>query len=465
MVATTTATAASTSPAYTTARAPGPRGHFLLGSLAELQRDVLTLFMTLPNDYGDIVRFRLGPAVAHLIRRPDHVRHVLLDNYQNYNKDTPGFRVLRRILGQGLLTSEGAFWLRQRKIMQPAFHKQKIDHFASVMTDVAKDVIESWRDAATTGRPLDMAEEFNRMTLRVVGRTLLGTEVGAEADAIGEAVTVVLEDANARLTQKIPIPDAVPTAQNRRFRAARDLLDRIVFRLIRERRARPVEGDLLGMLMAARDADTGEGMSDQQLRDEVMTIFLSGHETTAGALGWTFYLLSMYPAAARQLREEVSSVLGDRVPTAADLPALKYTSMVLHESMRLYPPAWMITRRAADRDTIGGYDIPAGSFLFASPMVTQRHPEFWPNPEAFVPERCSAEALSRMPKFAYYPFGGGPRGCIGNGFAVMEAQLLTAMVAQRFELDLVGGHPIDFLPLVSLRPKHGIKMVLRPVAH
>ncbi|MGA9521473.1 MAG: cytochrome P450 [Myxococcaceae bacterium] len=438
--------------------APGPRGHFLLGSLPDVRRDILGFMHALPETYGEVVRFRLGPETVHLVRRPEHVKHVLLDNHRNYSKDTHGFRALRRILGNGLLTSDGEFWLRQRRIAQPAFHRKHIEGFASLMTHAAGEILEGWVSFARSGEAFDVAEEMTRASLRIVGRTLLGTDITAQADAVADAVTVVLHDANRRLSQLFPMPDFVPTPYNRRFRAARATLDEIVLGMISQRRAKPIEGDLLGMLMAARDEETGEGMSDTQLRDEVMTLFLSGHETTAGALTWTFYLLSKNPSARQRLLEEVATVLQGRTPTAADMPSLPYTTRVLQESMRLYPPAWTVTRRAIDRDTLGGYDVPAGTFVFLSPMVTHRHPEFWPDPESFDPDRFLPERFSSLPKQAYFPFGAGPRGCIGNGFAMLEAQLVLACVSQRYQLELVPDHPVVLEPLVSLRPKHGMVM-------
>lgn len=444
--------------------APGPRGHFLLGSLPEMSRDCLGLLLNAPLEFGDVVRLRLGPSTAHLLRRPDHVRHVLLDNYQNYDKKTFGFQALKRSMGEGLLTSEGAFWLRQRRIAQPAFHKQFIEGFGSIMTAEGERLVERLGAFAAAGERFDLSEVLLRSGARIAGETLLGADISEDVDAIGDAVTCVLHDANLRLTKLMPAPDFIPTAHNRRFRAALELLDRIVFGVIEKRRRDPKGSDLLGMLMAARDEETGEGMSDRQLRDEVMTIFLSGHETTAGALTWTFYLLGKHPNVLERLRGDLAQTLGDRAPTVADLPSLPYLTMVLQESMRLYPPAWMITRRAKEQDVIGGYGIPKGSFVFVSPMVTHRHSEYWPDPEAFDPQRFKPEAFARLPKFAYYPFGGGPRGCIGSAFAMMEAQLILATVLPRFELNLVPEHPVALEPLISLRPRHGMLMTARALS-
>ena len=432
--------------------APGPRGHFLLGSLPDAQRDPLAMFQRAFNDYGEVVRLRFGPMTAHLISSPEGVNHVLAENNKNYGKQTRGFNNLRRVMGNGLLTAEGDFWKKQRRLAQPAFHRQKIAAFADSMLRAAGRCAAR---LATATAPVDMSSEMMRVTLEIVGETLLGAQVEGEVERVQGVVGQLLRSANDRMTRMIDLPPPLPTRQNLALRRWLQVLDGIVLRIIAERRRAPGD-DLISMLLAARDEETGESMTDGQLRDEVMTIFLAGHETTANALTWTFLLLSRYPAAGRALRAE----LGRAPVTLADLPRLPLLKATIEESMRLYPPAWVIARSATGADEIGGYQIPAGSIVFVSPYVVHRNPRLWRDPEGFDPERfAGADAL---PRGAYFPFGGGPRQCIGNGFAMMEAQLVLAALAQKFSLELVPGHPVALEPSITLRPRHGMRMAVRP---
>lgn len=438
--------------------APGPRGNLVLGSFPDLWRGgPLPLFTRAAREHGDVVRLRFAHRITHLITLPEHIKHVFQDDQKNYSKETRGFKALREVLGLGLLTSEGETWLRNRRIAQPAFHRQRIAALAGVMSRAAADMADSWQAHAESGRPFDVAEEMMRLTLRIVGETLLSTDVSREADTVGRAVAQVLRLTRDRIYRTVPVPLAIPTPSNRRFREALATLDDIVFRMIEERRrAERRPNDLLTMLLEARDEQTGQGLSDRELRDEAMTIFLAGHETTANALTWTFYLLSLHPEAFRRVRAELAEVLGGRLPTADDAAKLPYTTMVLQESMRLYPPAWMVSRAAREDDIIGGYHIPKGSYVFSSPYITHRHPKLWENPEGFDPERFSPERVAAMPRFAYFPFGGGPRICIGNAFAMMEAQLLLATLAQRWRLDLAPGLRVEPEPLITLRPREPV---------
>jgi len=433
--------------------APGPRGHPLLGSLPRVRRDPISLFMDSFRDYGEVVRFRFGPMVAHLISSPAGANHVLAENNKNYGKQTRGYRNLRYVLGNGLLTSEGEAWRRQRRIAQPAFHRQRIAGFAQTMVRAAEDVasdLESRR-----GREIDMHHEMMRLTLRVVGQTLLAYDPTDAADQVGAALTYLLAIANERSSRILELPPILPTRENLKFRRARATLDAVVLRMIGERRKNPGDrGDLLSMLIEARDAESGEAMDDRQLRDEAMTIFLAGHETTANALTFTWLLLSRYPQAFRELRAELQRVMGGRSPNIDDLPALTLTRRILQESMRLYPPAWIIARSVIGRDEIAGYEIPARSILLISPYVVHRHPGLWEDPEGFDPQRFASEPA----RGAYLPFGGGPRMCIGNAFATMEAELVLATLAQRLRFDLVPGGNVELEPSITLRPRHGVKM-------
>ncbi len=435
--------------------APGPRGHAVLGSLPAARRDPLKMFLEAFRDHGDVVRFRFGALVAHLVSSPAGANHILAENNKNYGKQTRGYESLRYVLGNGLLTSEGDFWKRQRRIAQPAFHKQRIGGFAQAMVRAASDAAA--RFESRRGQVIDVAGEMMRLTLRIVGETLLGYDPSGEASEVSTALTFLLTMVNERTSRLLFFGRPVlPTPENFRIRRSLAVLDRIVQRIIAERRKQPGD-DLLSMLMEATDESTGEKMDDRQLRDEAMTIFLAGHETTANALTWTWLLLSRYPAALRELRQELAEVLGGRAPSIEDLPRLRFTKMVIEESMRLYPPAWVIARSVAAADEIGGYEIPAGSIVFVSPYVVHRHPGFWQDPEGFDPRRFEAE----KPRGAYFPFGGGPRMCIGNGFATMEAELVLATVAQRVRFELQPGHPVTLDPSITLRPRYGMKMMVR----
>jgi len=436
--------------------APGLRGHPILGSLPRARRDPIALFMDSFRDYGEVVRFRFGSMVGHLVSSPAGVNHVLAENNKNYGKQTRGYRNLRRVLGNGLLTSEGETWKRQRRIAQPAFHRQRIAGFAQAMVRAAEDAaadLESRR-----GLEIDMHHEMMRLTLRVVGETLLAYDPTDAADEVGAALAYLLAIANERTSRILDLPPLVPTRENLRFRRALATLDDVVLRMIAERRKSPGDrGDLLSMLIESRDAETGEAMDDRQLRDEAMTILLAGHETTANALTFTWLLLSRYPAAFRELRSELQRVLGGRSPQVDDLPRLTLTRRILQESMRLYPPAWIIARSVIAPDEIAGYQIPARSVLFISPYVVHRHPGLWEDPEGFDPERFADEP----PRGAYLPFGGGPRMCIGNAFATLEAELVLATLAQRLRFDLVPGGGVELEPSITLRPQNGIRMNVR----
>lgn len=447
------------------ASAPGPSGHPIFGSFPDLRRDPLELFLTSALEHGDIVRFRFAAKIGHLVSRPDFIKHVLQDNQKNYSKETRGFKTLRAFLGMGLLTADGDTWLKQRRIAQPAFHRQKIAALGAGMVRAAEATAEAWSAYERSGRAIDVAAEMMRLTLRVAGETLLSADVSGEADTVGKALTMILTEARDRIYKPFALPLSIPTRHNRTVHAALGTLDALVYRMIDERRRAKRGGgsgpeDLLSMLLDARDEATGEAMSDRQLRDEVLTIFLAGHETTATALAWTWYLLSKYPAAARRLRAELAEVLGGRSPTVGDMGRLTYTTMVLDEAMRLYPPAWMVTRAAREADSLGGYVIPKDSYVFLSPYVTHRKPSLWEDPEGFDPERFSPERQASMHRFAYFPFGGGPRQCIGNSFAMMEAVLLLATLAQRYRLELVPGHKVEPQPLVTLRPKGGVRVTV-----
>lgn len=439
---------------------PGPRGNPILGMTLDLARDPLRFLLSVSRRYGEVVRYRFLFHPTYFVNQPAAVKRVLQENNRNYDRQLFDFQVLSNVLGNGLLTSDGESWLRQRRLMQPAFHRQRIAAFGTLMTNETEAMLARWQAASRSPRPLDVAAEMHRLTLRIVAQALFGTELREEVAAISRAVVI----ANRRVTEFFfrPFPPlSFPTPQNRKFQAALRDMDAVVDKIIAEHRARNDDsGDLVSLLMRARDPDTGEGMDDRQLRDEVLTVLLAGHETTANALTWTFYLLSQHPAVFRRLQAELAATLGGRTPGVADLPHLPYTRMVIEESLRLYPPAWVITRRAINDDELGGYHIPAGATVMFSPYAMHHNPRYWDNPEGFDPERFTPERSAERPAFAYFPFGGGPHLCIGNGFAMTEAQLILATVAQRYRLDLVPGHPVVPEPLVTLSARYGLLMTL-----
>ena len=440
----------------TTLAPPGPRQRFPGQNLLRFRRDAIGFLRRLSQDYGDIASFRLtGPPMV-LLSHPDHIRDVLVTHARGFAKGR-GLERAKRLLGEGLLTSEGDFHRHQRRLIQPAFHRRRIEAYGQVMADCAAQVDGRWRG----GQTVDMSAEMMRLTLAIVGRTLFDTDIEAEAGEIGAALTEAIHLFNVLMLPGAETLEKLPLPFVRRFRDARARLDAVIYRLIAEHRQGGEDrGDLLSMLLSAQDEDEGR-MTDAQVRDEAMTIFLAGHDTTANALTWTWYLLSQHPEAADTLHAELDTVLEGRVPTVDDLPRLPYARAVLAESMRLYPPAWIIGRRALADYAVGGYVIPRGGIAILAPVVTQADPRWFPDPLRFVPTRWTTDdAEAGHPKFSYFPFGGGPRICIGEQFAWMEGTLLLATLARRWRPSLVPGHPVVPEPIITLRPKHGMRMTL-----
>ena len=431
----------------------------LLGSASEMQRDPLG-FLIRTQQSGEVVRLRFVFSPAYLISRPESIKYVLQEHARNYNKDLFTYKMFQPMLGQGLLINDGPSWLHQRRLIQPAFHRKRLTTYGTLMTDATVAMLERWQACSERGMPLNMAEEMMRLTLRIVGQALFSLDLSQETSTIGSAVTTLLELFGDYVFRPFP-PLSVPTPRNRRIQRTIHVLDQLVYRMIAERRTLQTEGrDLLSMLLLAQDEETGQGMNDRQVRDEVMTLLLAGHETTANTLTWTWYLLSQYPEAERRLHAELDEVLGGRVPTVEDLPELKYTRMVLEEALRLYPPAPILSRKAIAADELQGYPIAANSMIMISPYAVHRHPALWEEPERFDPERFTPERAATRPAYAYFPFGGGPRVCIGNHFAMMEAQLILSTVAQRYQLRLIPGHPVEPQMLVTLRPRYGLTMTI-----
>ena len=451
---------------------PYLRGTFPFGCAKEMRADPLGLLVRARETLGDLVKMHLGPYPIYMLFRPEHVEHVLQKNPANYLKD--GYEHLEPMVGHGLLSSEGDLWRRQRRLIQPAFHKKRLDGMARTMTDATGDMLNRWRERAQGGlgaEPVDANREMSRLTLEIVGRTLFGSALGGEATRGEEALSLVFRLGFDRAGRFVQVPFGVPTPKNLRYRRAIRDMDSIVHSLLEARRnagSGPEDdaagGDLLDMLLASQGTDGG--ITPKQLRDEILTIMGAGYETTARTLCWTFYLLDSHPGAARALREELKSVLDGRPPTVEDMPRLPYTRMVVQESMRLFPPVWGLSRRLKEADEVGGTRIPKGNRVIISAYVTHRHPDLWPEPERFDPERFrDAPLMDRppqdMPRYAYFPFSGGPRQCVGVNFAAMEATLVLATIAQSFELSVLPGHRIAPEPSFTLRPGNGLPVGLR----
>jgi cytochrome P450 len=434
---------------------PGPRGRLLLGSLPEIRRDPLAFLSRVGAEYGDIVRIRLGPLSAFVLNHPDDIEQVLITHQHRFIKGRTLSRA-RRLFGNGLLTSDGALHDRQRRLVQPAFHRARLNEYAEIMTAAAAARRDMWRD----GDVIDIAGEMSRLTLTITARLLFGADGDAAAAALGDALDIVSSRFEVAVLPFAFI-DLLPLPHARRFRVARQTLDRVVYGLIERRRRDSRRGmDVASLLMAARDEGDGEPMSDSQLRDELVTLLLASHETTANALGWTWYLLGRYADAAERLHGEVDAVLGaDRLPTAADVQDLPFTRTVLAESMRLYPPAWLIARVAVEDHEVRGYTIPRGAIVVLSQWIAHRNSIHFPEPERFEPDRWRPERQNGRPRFSYFPFGGGSRGCMGEAFAWMEGVVLLAVIAQRWRFRLVDAsrHP-EMHPGLTLTPKSGIRV-------
>jgi cytochrome P450 len=439
------------------ARPPGPKNLPILGNLYAFRSNPLVFLTNAAREYGDLVYFRVAHQHMYLVNHPDYVREILVANQGNFIKSR-GLQRAKLLLGEGLLTSEGQHHLRQRRLVQPAFHRERLAGYASAMSECAV----RWRDGWQAGSTLDVSTEMPHLTLSIVAKTLFSADVQSEASQIGAAMTTVLELFRLLLLPFSEYLDKLPLPYVRRFQQARGRLDATIYGLIRERRKSGEDtGDLLSMLLLAQDEDDRTvRMSDEQVRDEALTLFLAGHETTANALAWTWYLLSQHPDVERRLHSELDDVLQGRAPELADVPQLRYAEMILAEALRLYPPAWAIGRMATGPFELGGVEIPAKSICILSPYLVQRDPRWFPNPENFDPERWTPEARDARPKFSYFPFGGGARVCIGERFAWMEGVIVMAAIAQKWRLRLAPDQRAEPLPLITLRVKGGLPMVI-----
>jgi cytochrome P450 len=446
-------------------------GRLPFGVLPEFQRDPLGLYVRLMHQFGDIVRMRFAHRWSYAVFQPDYVGRILVDNNRNYKRNDFGNNLLKLVTGENLVTSDGEFWRKQRRLMQPAFHRKRIEGFSQMMTAAAADMLERWAQIPA-GQPLYIDQEMMQVTLRVVGEALFSADLTGDAQGLGRVITAGSEYFAYRLKHVFAPPLWMPTRRNRAYKRASAAAADIVPRMIAARRQEIARHgsadqtgrayDLMDLLLEARYEDTGEGMDDQQLTTEIQTMIGAGHETTSNTLTWTLYLLGEHPAVETKLHEELDRVLAGRLPTLADLPQLTYTQMVIEEAMRLYPAAWAIARQSIAPDQLGDYQIPAAAGITIPTYAIHRHPDFWQEPERFDPERFREEKAQERHRFAYFPFGGGPRQCIGNTFALMEARLILAMIGQRFRLRLVPGSPVIPEPLVTLRVRNGLPMTLAP---
>ena len=433
---------------------PGPRGAPLVGSAFDLRRDVLGTYERARRMYGDVVRFVVGPpglrATLYAVFHPDAVRRVLAGEADQYRKDNRFYEELRWALGDGLLNSQDERWLRQRRFIQPLFTRRRIAGYAQSMAEETGDLVDRWRPWAADGRPIDLHSEMSRLTLRVVGRLLFGSDVERAVPVVAEAFPILGEYARTRAFAPARLPRGWPTPSNRRALGAQRAVYAVCDELIAQRRAAPGGGDdLLSLLVDARD--NGEQLDDAEIRDQVLIFLLAGHDTTALALTFALHLLGRHPTSARWLRDEVDDVLGDRPPTAEDFDALAYSTMVLKEAMRLYPPAWGLGRRTVAGDRIDGCRIPPGADVAVSAWVTHRHPGFWEDPERFDPERFAPDREAERHRHAYFPFGAGPRACIGQYFSMLEAVIALAVIAQHYEVVSLTER-VPLAPRITLHP-------------
>lgn len=433
----------------------------IIGLFREARRDPLHFFIEASEGHG-IVEFPNPLGRFFLVRDPDLIGHILRDNYRNYPKSAYYQRV-RGLFGDGLFELNGEAWRHKRQTMQPAFHKERVEALGSVMVEEINTLLNGWEGAARTRTPIDIVQPLMQMTFQIITRALCGARAPAGVDALTTALTVILAEGERLLWALMPALYRLPSPRRMRLKGALRVFDSAIHQLIAEAHKPENDGvNLLQMLLASTNPETGKPLSPRELRDDMMTMLAAGHETTALAIAWVCYLLSKNPTVLRTLKAENTRVLGGRAPAISDLAAMPYNLMVIQETLRLFPPFWTLSRQALQDDALGGYHIPAGSTLMVCPYVTHRDSRLWENPEGFDPERFAPGTEAARHPFAYFPFGGGPRVCIGKNFALLEAQLCLAMIAQRFTLELMPGHRTEPRPMISLRPSNGIKMLVRP---
>ncbi|MCB9008361.1 MAG: cytochrome P450 [Ardenticatenaceae bacterium] len=429
--------------------------------IPEIQRAPLAFLQRNAAEFGDFIHYPLGLWEVYQLNHPDLIEHVLVTNQRNYSKNTVQYNTLANITGNGLLTSDGRFWRRQRRMIQPAFHRQRVLGWGETMVTISQNMLRVWHTFAQTGQPIDVDDAMMTLTLEIIGEALLGINLQKEASQLAQAVLTMLDYVVYRSQRPVVLPLALPTPRNRRFRAGLQKLDALIDQAITDhQRGQGNPNDILSQMLAATDRETGEKMSRAELRDEIITFIVAGHETAASGLTWLFYLLAQNPAVEAELVAEIDAVLNGRSPTTDDLANLPTVERVVAEALRLYPPAWLITRRAIEADTLLGEPIPANALIIMSPFTTHRHPAFWEKPDVFHPEHFLPDVEKARPRYAYFPFGGGQRMCIGDSFAKVEMGLVVTAVYQKYRLKLLPNHPVLPNPLVTIRPKHGLMMTL-----
>jgi cytochrome P450 len=443
-------------------RPPGPAALPLLGNILQMRagEQAVAYFQKLCQQYGDVVFLRIGPLPCFVLAHPDQIHQVLVRNQSRYIKGM-GYDGLRLVLGQGLVTSEGELWRQQRRLMQPSFTPRAVTQFFDMMVEVIQSMLARWEGLAAASRIVAMDEEMMNLTMSVIGRAMFQVDLGQERTDLGAAFRQAFTFISRRGVSSLPLPLALPLPSHRRFKRAMGVIERFMDEKIAEGRRRDGQDDLLSMLLRAQDQETGQRMTDRQLRDEAVTLFFAGFETTARTLAWTFYLLARHPEIWRKLTAEVDGRLAGRRPQLADLMQLPYTRQIIDETLRLYPPTALLARQVAEADVIDGYPVPARALIILVPYLAHRQPDLWPEPERFDPDRFAPELVAARPRQAYLPFASGPRICIGNNFSLLEMNLALAMVATRFEPALVDPAPIEMLFAGTSRPARPIEMKLR----
>ncbi|MEU9857864.1 cytochrome P450 [Streptomyces sp. NPDC047974] len=451
----------STSRTSTARPVPGPRGIPVLGSLPQWKKSTAEFLLRVQRDHGEISRIRLGPQEVYLVSDPDAVGRVLKDNNGNYVRGAL-YEQFRIVMGDGLLTTDGDFWKSHRRAVQPVFLRKAVDAVAPYVVDATREMLDEWEEKARRGEPVDLIAETLRLTLVTLSRSLFGYDIRPAVPVLKDVVDNVIEVMFKHGSVTEMLPSWVPTKRNRTIARDRRIFTRLVTE-IRERHAATGEGRLMELIEAATDPVTGERWTDDEVRDEILTIYLAGHETTAVALLWTLLSVANNPSVQDEMDDEIARVVGDREPGADDMGNLPYTRQVIDESLRLYPPIWVYPRDAVAADELGGYHVPAGSSVLLSPLVSHRNPRYWDNPEAFDPRRFDPERVKERPRMTYFPFGAGARMCIGNFMALLELRIAVAMISQRFRLSLLPGNFIRYGDTsISLRPMSEVLVRLHP---
>lgn len=436
---------------------PGAKG-YLLFQLAKLQHQPIEYFGNMWREYGDLVRLPIMPGITlNLASHPDHAEHILSSHQDRYGKPDMFLKSMNLVQGQGLFSSEGEVWRRQRRLMQPAFHQKQLVKLHNVILECVESLLREWSEKPD-GEIIDIAAEMSRLTLKIVSSTLFSIDISGKTDKLGQSLRTALEYAYFQMNSPLALPVWIPTPRNLKFHQAKQTLDHLVLEIIQSRKNSSEQNDLLSMLLAAQDEETGSGMSDRQLQDEVITLINAGHETTATALAWTWYLIGTRPEVIAKMQDEIDTVLNGSNPSVENLPQLQYTRRVFDESSRLCPVGFGMPRCSLEEDEIQGYFIPKGTTFIIAQYFIFRHPEFWNNPEQFDPDRFLPEKAKQRPKFAFFPFGGGQHICIGKNLALMESITILATIMQRFQIELVPHQSIEIDPRFSLRPKYGIKV-------